>query len=160
MKKIKKILVAITATLGVAMIGPNSTVSATNYYNPTNQYGYPYNPNIVDTQWAADANPNDYCRPKFTDSSVYVYNYSMTHSAIVTIKGRKTQTGADIGVSYNGHETEGITLPPNNEREIYQGIIENQCTYAHITFDDADTYYGAAYGVWSPDVVGSFTPLN
>lgn len=160
MKIFHKIAATITSALVVASIGVAISASATNYDNPTDQYGNPYNPNTADTSWNAGATVHDYCRPKFNDSSVYVYNYSMTHSAKVTVKGRKSKTSADVSVSINGHPTANITLPANNEREIYQGIIENGCTFAHVTFNDADTANGAAYGVWSPDCAGSFTPIN
>ena len=45
----------------------------------------------------------------------------MIHAAKVTVKGRKSKTGADVNVPINGHQTANITLPANNEREIYQG---------------------------------------
>ncbi len=66
----------------------------------------------------------------------------MTHAAKVTVKGRKSKTGSAVNVLINGHATANITLLTNNEREIYQGINEYNCTFAHVTFNDADTASG------------------
>lgn len=157
---LRKIAAVITSALTVASMGVIISASATDYTNPTDQYGNPYNPNTGDTQWnVSDTNP-DYCRPKFRDTSVYVKNYSMTNNAKVSVYGRASKYGKDESVSINGHKTVGIILPANNTREIYQGIHEYGYTFAHIYFENAGLPNNQPYGVWSPDCAGSYTPLN
>ena len=99
MKIFHKIAAAMTSALVVASMGVVISASATNYDNPTDQYGNPYNPNTADTSWDAGATVHDYCRPKFNDSSVYVYNYSMTHSAKVTVIRELSRQGYNIDAS-------------------------------------------------------------
>lgn len=109
------------------------------------------NPNTTDTVWYAG---NDYCRRKFTDSSLYVKNSSMYHNVTLNVWGRKTKYGNDEGVG--GSVTVfNLTLPANSIREVRQNINENSCLYAHIYFVGS-----GASGVWSPDCSGSYQKLN
>lgn len=162
MKMFNKIAAAMLSVLTVASMGIVISASATDYYDPTNNYGNLYNPNTKDSSWNAGATEHDYCRRKFNASSVYVCNYSMSHSAYVDVYGRLNQTSSDQPVSINGHKATNVKLPANRAGEIYQGINEHNPTYkyAHVYFRDADSDYGAAYGVWSPDCAYSYGPLN
>ncbi|MDE5854570.1 MAG: hypothetical protein K2H19_05855 [Ruminococcus sp.] len=156
---LRKIATVITSALTVASMGVIISASAIDYTNPTDQYGNPYNPNTGDTSWSVEASSSsDYCRPKFNDSSIYVKNYSMISNVQVSVYGRKSKTGKDVSVGMSGHKTVGLTFPANNTREIYQKINENGCTFAHIVFKNTGS--NRPYGVWSPDCVGSYTPLN
>ena len=162
MKMFNKIAAAMFSVVTAASMGIVISVSATDYSDPRDQNGNLYSPNTKDTSWNAGDSVHDYCRRKFTDSSVYVCNYSMTHAANVDVYGRVGKYDSDVPVSINGHKTYNVYLPANRAGEIYQGIYEHnpRCLYAHINFKDADTAYGAAYGVWSPDCAGSYSPLN
>ena len=160
MKMFNKIAAALLSVLTVASMGIVISASATNYDNPTDQYGKPYNPNTADTSWLAG---NDYCRPKFNDSSIYVKNVSMIYGAYVDVRGRASKYGSDYAVSINGHSTSNVYLPANRAGEIYQGINEHrnpQLSYAHVYFKKPNGSTGATSGVWSPDCAGSYSPLN
>lgn len=153
-----KIAAALLSVLTVASMGIVISASATNYDNPTDQYGNPYNPNTADTSWLAG---NDYCRPKFNGSSIYVKNVSMIYSAEVDVRGRASKYGVDYLVPINGHSASNVYLPPNRTSEIYQGINEHrnpQLSYAYVYFKKSSSSNGAASGVWSPDCNGSYLP--
>lgn len=157
MIKFNKIVAGLLSALTVSAMCIATSVFATDYSNPTDQYGNPYNPNTGDTQWYAG---NDYCRPKFNDSSIYVQNVSMSYGAYVDVKGRSYLYGENFPVSIGGHATSNIYLPANRTAGIYQGIYEYGYSFAHITFRKANTNAGAASGNWSPDCSGSYPTLN
>lgn len=156
MIKFNKIVAGLLSALTVSAMCIATSVFATDYTNPTDQYGYPYIPNTLDTQWYAG---NDYCRPKFNNSSIYVQNVSMLYGAYVDVAGRETATGYNYSVSIGSYYTTNIYLPANRTGEIYQGIAEHRnpkLNYAHITFRKANSSAGVASGNWSPDCAGTY----
>ena len=73
MKIFHKIAAAMTSALVVASMGVVISASATNYDNPTDQYGNPYNPNTADTSWDAGATVHDY---------FYSFDYKARHCVL------------------------------------------------------------------------------
>lgn len=141
MKAFKKIAAFFAATLMTASMAVSISASAGN---------------TSDTPWEAG---NEYTRPKYDATSIYVQNVSMIYSTKVSVYGRKSSNGDNLPVNtYNGRTlaTIGLTLPPNSQRLIRQFINEKGYSYAHISFYNGNT----ACGQWSPDSVGSYPTIN
>jgi hypothetical protein len=151
---------ALLSALTISTLCIGVSASATNQEVHINEDIMSYDANTADTQWYAN---NNYCRPKYNASSIYVKNVSMQYSAYVDVYGNEFPNGHDYYVSINGHNATNVSLPPNREGEIYQGIHEHTnpiLNYAHVYFRNPSGSTGTASGVWSPDCSGSYSPLN
>lgn len=148
MKKIRNI--AVIATIALTLLSTGSVFASATWYTEPDPL---LNPNTADLSWSVG---NDYCRRKFNDSGVYVYNQNQSYDVAVTLKGRLTKYDTDQSVSGGGHATENLILQRGCKRRIYQYVNELGYSYVHVTFSGI----GSAYGLWSPDSVGNAPYLN
>lgn len=148
MRKIRNF--SILATIALTMLSAGSIFASATYYTEPDPLP---NPNTADLSWNVG---NDYCRQKFDDTGVYVYNQNQSYDVAITLKGRLTRYGADQPVSGGGHATENLFLQRGYKRRIYQYVNELGYNYVHVTYSGI----GSAYGLWSPDSYGNAPYLN
>jgi len=115
--------------------------------------------NTSQTFWCSG---NDYCRAKEDSSGVFVSNTS-SYSTYFSIYGEDSESGKDFYSLYtlpttiyqNVYIGNYICIPGFTERVIRPNIPNyNYYPYLHIVF-----YSGNAYGLWSPDSVGTYPYL-